>query len=181
MHPRTPRRGLWGARRSRRGMNPARPTSSPPLDCDAVGWSDGAAMPNGGPAGAGYVVAGAVPSSARKHSATRPTTLPSTRPFGRAAGGGRRRRDVGSRADGLAGGVRSSLWGIACEGRTPDQLKQEVEAQMARYPGQDLNLRPPGYEPSVARSADTRNRMAASSPVNSGQLAQLPSVSHTTV
>ena len=32
-------------------------------------------------------------------------------------------RDVGSRADGLAGGLRSSLWGIARAGRAPDSAQ----------------------------------------------------------
>ena len=82
-------------------------------------WTDGAAMPNGGPAGAGYVVVGmggvnllsSEPLGDRTNNVAEYMAVRN-----RAAGRGRRGRDVGLRADGLEGGIRATHWGIACPG-----------------------------------------------------------------
>jgi hypothetical protein len=83
-------------------------------------WCDGAAMPNDGPTGQGTSSWRRAPArlgSARRRDEQRCRVHGGSE---RAAGRGRRGRDVGSRADGLAGGLRPPLWGIACAGRAPD-------------------------------------------------------------
>src|SRR6266487_5101084 len=82
-------------------------------------WCDGAAMPNGGPARAGYVVVGGVHllgSEALGDATNNVAEYTAVRNALRAAADA----GVGSRADGLAGGLRPPLWGIACAGRAPD-------------------------------------------------------------
>jgi hypothetical protein len=75
-------------------------------------WCDRAAKPNGGRAGAGYVVVGGVHllGSEALGDATN-NVAEYMAGSERAAGRGRCRRDVGSRPDGLAGGLRSPSLG----------------------------------------------------------------------
>ena len=84
-------------------------------------WTDGAAMPNGGPAGAGYVVVGGVHllgSEALGDATNNVAEYMAVRNALRAAA------DAGATSAHvrmvLAGGLRPPLWGIACAGRAPD-------------------------------------------------------------
>ena len=99
-------------------------------------WSDGAAMPNGGPAGAGYVVVGAVHllgSDALGDATNNVAEYTAVRNALRAAA------DAGAtsahvRMDSRV--VYGQLAGVTqAWAEHLIQLKEEVEAQKARYPG----------------------------------------------
>ncbi len=122
-------------------------------------WSDGAAMPNGGPAGAGYVVVGmaACTCSARNRSATGRTTLPSTWRFGTRCGPrptrARRRLTCGW----IGGGRRPPHWGIACAGRAPDPAQEggrSAEGPVSR--GGQVRSDSQGAERSCRRAREER-------------------------
>ena len=57
---------------------------------------------------------------------------------------------VGSRADGLAGGLRPPLWGIACAGRAPDSAQGGGRSAGGRYPGRVTFARIPRERNGVA-------------------------------
>lgn len=101
-------------------------------------WSDGAAMPNGGPAGAGYVVVGRggvhlIRSEPLGEATNNEAEYMAVRDALRAAA------DAGAtsayvRMDSAV--VVGHLTGASCvRAEHLIQLKEEVEAQKARYPG----------------------------------------------
>ena len=114
-------------------------------------WSDGAAMPNGGPAGAGYVVVGGVRllgSDALGDATNNVAEYTAVRNALRAAA------DAGAtsahvRMDSpvvfghLSGASRARAEHLI-------QLKEEVEAQVARYPGRVTFARIPRERNGVA-------------------------------
>ena len=114
-------------------------------------WCDGAAMPNGGPAGAGYVVVGGVHllgSEALGDATNNVAEYKAVRNALRAAA------DAGAtsahvRMDSpvvfghLSGASRARAEHLI-------QLKEEVEAQMARYPGRVTFTRIPRERNGVA-------------------------------
>jgi hypothetical protein len=102
-------------------------------------------MPNGSPAGAGYVVVGAVHllgSDALGDATDDVAEYMAVRNALRAAADARA-TSAHMRME-SAGGIRPSLWGIACAGEHLIQLKEEVDAQVARYPGRVTWARIPG-------------------------------------
>ena len=122
-------------------------------------WCDGAAMPNGGPAGAGYVVVGGgvhlLGSEALGDSDEQRCRVHGGSE--RAAGRGRRGRDVGLRADGLGGGLRPPHWGIACAGRAPDPAQgggRSAEGPVSR--GGHVRSDSQGAERSCRRAREGR-------------------------
>ena len=114
-------------------------------------WCDGAAMPNGGPAGAGYVVVGGVHllgSEALGDATNNVAEYTAVRNALRAAAdagatSAHARMDSPMVFGHLSGASRPRA-------EHPIQLKEEVEAQVARYPGRVTFARIPRDRNGVA-------------------------------
>ena len=134
-------------------------------------------MPNGGPAGAGYVVvarrAPARLGSARRRNKQRCRVHGGSE---RSASRGRRGRDGGSRADGLAGGLRPPLWGIARAERAPDRAQGGGRSTEGAVSGEGhLRSNSQGAERSCRRAREGRRQSLEGAERRSAAIGHPPS------
>lgn len=121
------------------------------MDVRVYIWCDGSAMPNGGPAGAGYVVVGEVgllgsdPLGDATNNTAEYTAVRNALRAGADAGA----TSAHVRMDSPV--VFNQLTGRArCQAEHLIRLKAEVEEQVARYPGRVTFARIPREENGVA-------------------------------